>query len=174
MLVQGEAGDPDGRGEGDHRGRAYGGAVAPHQAGPALGRRVPAAPVRLADVTRRVPSPGSADRRLRIPVVSPASFRRLAIASLVAVCLIVLTGAAVRLTGSGLGCPDWPSCYQQPADPAALLPPARRVLQPPGHRRARRSLIAVTFLAALRRRPFRRDLTWLTVGPPRRRARPGR
>ena len=24
--------------------------------------------------------------------------------------LIVLTGAAVRLTGSGLGCPDWPKC----------------------------------------------------------------
>ena len=38
----------------------------------------------------------------------------LTIASLVTVALIVLTGAAVRLTGSGLGCPDWPSCYQTP------------------------------------------------------------
>ncbi len=28
-----------------------------------------------------------------------------------ALSLIVLTGAAVRLTGSGLGCPDWPKCY---------------------------------------------------------------
>ena len=25
--------------------------------------------------------------------------------------VIVLTGGAVRLTGSGLGCPDWPTCY---------------------------------------------------------------
>jgi cytochrome c oxidase assembly protein subunit 15 len=28
-----------------------------------------------------------------------------------ALALIVLTGAGVRLTGSGLGCPDWPKCY---------------------------------------------------------------
>lgn len=28
-----------------------------------------------------------------------------------ALALIVLTGAGVRLTGSGLGCPDWPRCY---------------------------------------------------------------
>ena len=26
--------------------------------------------------------------------------------------LIVLSGAAVRLTGSGLGCPDWPTCFR--------------------------------------------------------------
>ena len=26
--------------------------------------------------------------------------------------LIVFTGAAVRVTGSGLGCPDWPNCYE--------------------------------------------------------------
>ena len=26
--------------------------------------------------------------------------------------LIILTGAAVRLTGSGLGCPDWPTCFK--------------------------------------------------------------
>jgi heme a synthase len=31
--------------------------------------------------------------------------------ALAALSLIVLTGAAVRLTGSGLGCPDWPKCY---------------------------------------------------------------
>ena len=34
-----------------------------------------------------------------------------ACAALVALTLIVLTGAAVRLTGSGLGCPTWPKCY---------------------------------------------------------------
>ena len=26
--------------------------------------------------------------------------------------VIVLSGAAVRLTGSGLGCPDWPTCFK--------------------------------------------------------------
>ena len=36
--------------------------------------------------------------------------RRLALASVVANSVIVVTGAAVRLTGSGLGCPTWPRC----------------------------------------------------------------
>ena len=34
--------------------------------------------------------------------------------------LIVLTGAAVRLTASGLGCPDWPKCYGGTVPPADL------------------------------------------------------
>jgi cytochrome c oxidase assembly protein subunit 15 len=41
---------------------------------------------------------------------SPTLLRRLALASLVANIGIVVTGAAVRLTGSGLGCPTWPRC----------------------------------------------------------------
>ena len=40
----------------------------------------------------------------------PATLRRLALASLIANVAIVVTGGAVRLTGSGLGCPTWPSC----------------------------------------------------------------
>lgn len=36
--------------------------------------------------------------------------RRLAVADLVVNVLIVVTGGAVRLTGSGLGCPTWPRC----------------------------------------------------------------
>ena len=39
-------------------------------------------------------------------------FRWFALASFVSMIVIVLTGAAVRLTGSGLGCPDWPTCFQ--------------------------------------------------------------
>ncbi len=45
--------------------------------------------------------------------VSPALVRRLALASLIANVLIVLTGGAVRLTGSGLGCPTWPRCTDE-------------------------------------------------------------
>ncbi|WDF34753.1 COX15/CtaA family protein [Arthrobacter agilis] len=36
--------------------------------------------------------------------------RRLAVASLVSQIAIVVTGGAVRLTASGLGCPEWPRC----------------------------------------------------------------
>ena len=43
--------------------------------------------------------------------LSPQTYARVAMAALVALTLIVFTGAAVRLTGSGLGCPDWPKCY---------------------------------------------------------------
>ena len=39
--------------------------------------------------------------------------RAVAIASLVANVGIVLTGSAVRLTGSGLGCPSWPRCTER-------------------------------------------------------------
>jgi cytochrome c oxidase assembly protein subunit 15 len=41
---------------------------------------------------------------------SPDSIRRLALASLIGNAGIVVTGGAVRLTGSGLGCPTWPRC----------------------------------------------------------------
>lgn len=45
--------------------------------------------------------------------LSPARFRQLAIAAVAMLILIVGTGATVRLTGSGLGCPHWPGCEQQ-------------------------------------------------------------
>ncbi len=41
---------------------------------------------------------------------TPAALRRWAAAGLVTSVLIILTGAAVRLSQSGLGCPDWPTC----------------------------------------------------------------
>jgi cytochrome c oxidase assembly protein subunit 15 len=41
---------------------------------------------------------------------SPATLRRLALASVIVNVGIVVTGGAVRLTGSGLGCPTWPRC----------------------------------------------------------------
>ncbi len=47
----------------------------------------------------------------------PATLRRLALASVLANVLIVVTGGAVRLTGSGLGCPTWPSCTEDSLTP---------------------------------------------------------
>ena len=52
----------------------------------------------------------SAVARLRTFELSPAGFLRFALASLASVWLIVTTGAAVRLTDSGLGCRHWPGC----------------------------------------------------------------
>ena len=50
--------------------------------------------------------------RLRALVLTPAQFLPLAVAQLSALWLIVGTGAAVRLTDSGLGCRHWPGCEE--------------------------------------------------------------
>ena len=49
--------------------------------------------------------------------VSPVVFRRIALAAVGVLILIVATGATVRLTGSGLGCPHWPTCTTKHALP---------------------------------------------------------
>jgi cytochrome c oxidase assembly protein subunit 15 len=49
---------------------------------------------------------------VRFPV-STALLRRLALTSIIANVGIVVTGGAVRLTGSGLGCPTWPRCTDE-------------------------------------------------------------
>ena len=43
--------------------------------------------------------------------ISRDAYFVVAAVALASLALIVLTGAAVRLTASGLGCPDWPKCY---------------------------------------------------------------
>ena len=48
--------------------------------------------------------------RLRARELSPTAFRRLALAAAVSLYVIVVSGAIVRLTGSGLGCESWPGC----------------------------------------------------------------
>ncbi|HEX6500779.1 MAG TPA: COX15/CtaA family protein [Micromonosporaceae bacterium] len=48
--------------------------------------------------------------RTRRFLATPVALRQLALASLIANAVLVVTGGAVRLTGSGLGCPTWPEC----------------------------------------------------------------
>jgi cytochrome c oxidase assembly protein subunit 15 len=52
--------------------------------------------------------------------ITPRRYAQVSAIALAGLALIVLTGAAVRLTGSGLGCPDWPKCYGQTAPPLEL------------------------------------------------------
>jgi cytochrome c oxidase assembly protein subunit 15 len=102
----------------------------------------------------------AAAERLR---VSPRAFERIAVAAVWALALTILSGAAVRLTGSGLGCPDWPACTATnvvaPLHVHAWIEFGNRLIN------AAVSIAAVGALAAsLLRRPRRRDLTWLSTG----------
>ena len=45
--------------------------------------------------------------------ISPARYRTITIGALAALAVIIVTGASVRLTGSGLGCDDWPNCSSE-------------------------------------------------------------
>ena len=91
--------------------------------------------------------------------VTPAQYAIVAYVALGALTLIVLSGAAVRLTGSGLGCPDWPKCYGKaypPLNAHAVIEFSNRVITGPVSIAA-----GAAWLLALRRRPYRRDLAWL-------------
>ena len=74
--------------------------------------------------------------------LTPLEYRQVAELALVFLTLIVFTGAAVRLSGSGLGCPDWPKCYGKVAPPlethALIEFGNRHAVRPRGPRRGRR------------------------------------
>ena len=50
----------------------------------------------------------------RARTVSARTFLRIAFASCIALFVVITSGAFVRLTGSGLGCENWPSCGDKP------------------------------------------------------------
>lgn len=93
--------------------------------------------------------------------VTPAQYRKIAFIALAALTLIVFTGAAVRLTDSGLGCPTWPKCYGRiypPAQGHALIEFGNRALSG-----LVGVVVAVAAVLAFTRRPFRRDLALLAL-----------
>jgi cytochrome c oxidase assembly protein subunit 15 len=96
--------------------------------------------------------------------VTPAQFRRVSYVALGALALIVLSGGAVRLTDSGLGCENWPKCGGTP-----LPPLSSHALIEFGNRAVSGIVGAITVVVALlafTRRPFRRDLAWLALTLP--------
>jgi cytochrome c oxidase assembly protein subunit 15 len=93
--------------------------------------------------------------------LTPAQYAIAAYCAMAAFTLIVLSGAAVRLTGSGLGCPRWPRCYGNvypPLSTHALIEFSNRVVTVPVTIAA-----FAAFVLAFRRRPYRRDLARLSA-----------
>ena len=97
--------------------------------------------------------------------LTPDQYRRVTFVALVLLALIVVSGAAVRLTGSGLGCTDWPNCEEGRLTPAeiddapAMIEFVNRLITG-----LVSAAVIVAVLGALARVPRRRDLTWLAAG----------
>jgi heme A synthase len=104
---------------------------------------------------------------------TPTSMRRIALAGVIADTAIMSTGAAVRLSSSGLGCPDWPRC--SPADIVASRNAGQTLLNTWiefSNRLLSFPLVIIAvlvFIAAWHYRPGgakRRDLFWLGLAQP--------
>ncbi len=95
--------------------------------------------------------------------VSPRLYRRLAYFALIGLSLIIITGGAVRLTQSGLGCPTWPDCQGNQLVAQYSFHPmvefTNRVITI-----FLTIAVMVATAAAFFRKPFRRDLAWLSMG----------
>lgn len=93
------------------------------------------------------------------------AMRRWFVASLVANMLIIVTGAIVRLTGSGLACPTWPQCFEGTYTPQPES--GYRVYIEFGNRLLTFVLAIValgSFVSAWRNRRAFSKLWWLTLG----------
>jgi heme a synthase len=91
--------------------------------------------------------------------------RPLALASLIANIGLIVTGGAVRLTGSGLGCPTWPKCTDASYTTTEAMG-VHGVIEF-GNRMLNFVLVAVALgcvIEAIRQRPRRRSLIVLSIG----------
>ncbi|HSH11225.1 MAG TPA: COX15/CtaA family protein, partial [Ilumatobacter sp.] len=95
--------------------------------------------------------------------ISPGRYRQVAIGALVALAAIIVSGAAVRLTNSGLGCDDWPNCSSErfvdvSSKHAAIEQINRLFTGVVGF-----AVIAAVMGSLIRSGERRRDLVWLSV-----------
>ncbi|MDY7104591.1 MAG: COX15/CtaA family protein [Actinomycetota bacterium] len=100
---------------------------------------------------------------MRPRAISPEKYQRITTWALVALVAIVVTGGAVRLTGSGLGCSDWPTCEEDSLVAPLEFHPMVEFLN-----RLVTGVVSVAVAAAvagsLLRRPRRPDLVWWSLG----------
>lgn len=97
------------------------------------------------------------------PVISPEGYVRITRTALWLLCIIVVSGAAVRLSGSGLGCSDWPNCNAEKfVDVSTFhgaIEQANRLFTG-----LVAAVVIVAVLAARYRVPYRSDLLWMAWG----------
>ena len=95
--------------------------------------------------------------------ISPERYVTLARAALWSLTVIVVSGAAVRLTGSGLGCSDWPNCEQDqfvaPLEFHALIEFGNRLFTG-----VVTIAVVLAVLGSLRRSPKNPSLVWWSWG----------
>ena len=103
---------------------------------------------------------------MRVPRMSAVSFRRLTIVNLALLVAIIVSGAIVRLTNSGLGCRAWPNCsatqFVSVSTHHAAIEQVNRLFSG-----AIGIPLALAVFAAYRLEPRRRDLirlAWVLFG----------
>ena len=91
--------------------------------------------------------------------MNPSTYQRSTYFALVALIGIIITGASVRLTNSGLGCDDWPNCNSEKlidvSSAHAAIEQVNRLLTG-----VVVLAVAVAVLGSYLRTPRRRDLVW--------------
>jgi len=102
---------------------------------------------------------------MRVPHLSPIAYRRITIVAAILLAIIIVTGGAVRLSDSGLGCPSWPNCAagqltaHAQSDSHQWIESLNRMFT---------GLVSIAVIIAvlgsLVRVPKRKDLVWLSVG----------
>lgn len=95
--------------------------------------------------------------------MTPRLYQKFTLGAIWSLAAIVVTGAAVRLTGSGLGCPDWPTCD----DKQLVSPWEYHAVIEFGNRLVTGLVSAAVVMAVLGsiwRRPRRMDLVWWSLG----------
>ena len=94
--------------------------------------------------------------------LSPRRYRLVTVGALIALAIIIVTGAAVRLTNSGLGCDDWPNCSNE-----RLIDVSSKHAAIEQINRFFTGVVGLAVIAAVLasyvRSPRRRDLTRLSV-----------
>jgi cytochrome c oxidase assembly protein subunit 15 len=97
--------------------------------------------------------------------LAPRAYRRITLVAAILIAIIIVTGAAVRLSNSGLGCSSWPNCE---AGQLVAHPESSVHQKIESANRLFTGLVSIGVIAAVLgaflRRPRRRDLLWLSAG----------